>query len=184
MYRCPPTFDDGVCIDFRSEGESLESILPLLKSAGIQPDICLVDGWHMYHCAARDIRMAFELLTDGGMLVVHDCLPLTHEEASPQFVPGAWSGVTYRAFLDFVLARDDLDYVTVNIDYGCGIIVKNRKFSVQFAGISTTKIKQAVDGWFRVSENDDQAFTYFRTHYASLLKLTSRGRFFRSIAVL
>ena len=39
-------------------------------------------------------------------------------------VPGPpWCGVTYKAFLDFVLKRG-LNYLTVDTDYGCGIITK------------------------------------------------------------
>ena len=46
--------------------------------------------------------------------------------ASPVWIPGSWCGVAYKALFDFVLARNDFDYRTVNADYGCGIIVKNR----------------------------------------------------------
>ena len=85
-----------------------------------------MDGWHTYDCTIRDLTLAYDLLADGGVLVVHDCLPPTELMASPAWVPGSWCGVVYKAFLDFVLARNDLDYCTVNLDYGCGIIVKNR----------------------------------------------------------
>src|SRR5262249_11845735 len=45
---------------------------------------------------------------------------------SPTFAASDWSGESYRSYLDFVLTRDDLDYCTVDVDFGCGIIFKNR----------------------------------------------------------
>jgi hypothetical protein len=32
--------------------------------------------------------------------------------------------VTYAAYIDFVSERDDLDFYTVDTDYGCGVIKK------------------------------------------------------------
>ena len=32
--------------------------------------------------------------------------------------------MTYQAYIDFVTARDDLAYCTVDVDYGCGVIRK------------------------------------------------------------
>ena len=85
-----------------------------------------MDGWHTYDCTIRDLTPAYDLLAHSGVLVVHDCLPPTELMASPVWIPGSWCGVAYKALFDFVLARNDFDYRTVNADYGCGIIVKNR----------------------------------------------------------
>ena len=51
--------------------------------------------------------------------------------ASPTPIGGEWCGVSYKAFLDFVLSRNDLDYCTVDIDYGCGVIFKQRLIDAQ-----------------------------------------------------
>ena len=77
-----------------------------------------MDGWHTYDCTIRDLTLAYDLLADSGALVVHDCLPPTELMASPVWIPGSWCGVAYKAFFDFVLARNDFDYRTVNVDYG------------------------------------------------------------------
>ena len=48
--------------------------------------------------------------------------------ASPSPIAGEWCGVSYKAFLDFVLDRNDLDYCTVDIDYGCGVIFQAQHY--------------------------------------------------------
>src|SRR5260221_1561060 len=133
MYNCPESFDDGLPIDFKSADFDINAATTDLKADPNKIDICLVDGWHTYDLAIRDLTSAYELLEDGGVLVVHDCLPPTESIASPAWIPGPWSGVAYKAFLDFVLARNDLDYCTVDVDYGCGIIFKHRTFNSEKA---------------------------------------------------
>ncbi len=143
MYNCPENFDDGLPIDFKIADFDISAAISKLKREADKIDICLVDGWHTYDCAIRDLTCAYELLADGGVLVVHDCLPPTELIASPKWVRGQWSGVSYRAYLDFVLARGDLDYCTVDVDFGCGIIFKNRITNIiegEFSSIRQNKI--------------------------------------------
>lgn len=122
MYRLPPDYDDGLPIAWRTESEDSGEILgPLLK----QPeryDIVFVDPFHTYECSRRDLELALALLAPGGIVVVHDCHPLTPEIAAPEFRPKQWLGVTYLAFLDLLRARSELDYCVVDMDHGCGVM--------------------------------------------------------------
>jgi hypothetical protein len=126
-YSCPEEWSDGCPVDFRVAGFDISEAAETLKARGPRYDIILVDPWHTYEASLRDLRLAYELLTPNGTLVVHDCLPPTEKIAGPEFIPGEWCGVTYKAFIDFVL-ENDLDYCTVSTDYGCGIVRKPRKF--------------------------------------------------------
>src|SRR5262249_10308107 len=83
MYNCPATFDDGLRIDFRSIDFDISEAIEQLKADSDRVDICLVDGWHTYDCAIRDLITAYDLLSHGGVLVVHDCLPPNEGLASP-----------------------------------------------------------------------------------------------------
>jgi len=181
MYNCPECFDDGMPIDYKVVGFDISDALNRLKLDADKVDICLVDGWHTYDCAMRDLTGAYELLADGGVLVVHDCLPTTESIASPTWVPGEWSGVSYRSYLDFVLARGDLDYFTIDIDYGCGIVFKNR--IVDFAtspNLPNRQPKLSAD-WFAIHNNDELAFRFFSRNYAKLLRLISAKNFVHSL---
>jgi hypothetical protein len=95
MYNCPANFDDGLPIDFRIPDFDISPAIKRLKVAFDRADICLVDGWHTYDCAMRDLTSAYDLLVDGGVLIVHDCLPASEQSASPTWVSGFWFGVSY-----------------------------------------------------------------------------------------
>jgi Methyltransferase domain len=180
MYNCPETFDDGLPIDFRIESFDIDSALSELAKNSNKVDICLVDGWHTYSSAIRDLTCGYNLLSDGGAIVVHDCLPPSESIASPNWLRGEWCGVSYKAFLDFVLARDDLDYCVVDVDYGCGIIIKNRKLGFVEDTLSSNDKSKLVADWFSVHEDEKAAFQFFMENHKSLLRLISAKAFVRS----
>lgn len=181
MYNCPVSFDDGLPIDFRSVDFDIADALEQLKADNDQVDICLVDSWHTYDCTIRDLTAAYDLLADGGVLVVHDCLPPSESAASPIAKPGDWCGVSYRAFLDFVIDRSGLDYCTVDIDYGCGIIFKNRAIRDSKLSLPSSDPK-LIAGWFANHDDDATAFRFFMENHVSLLRLTSGKAFVRGIS--
>ena len=140
MYRCPADYADGLAIDYRCADLDIAPALAAIQADGRRFDLMLVDPFHTYAASARDLAAAFALLEPGGALVVHDCLPPNEALAVPHFKPGAWCGVTYKAFLDFVLARRDLRYLTVDADYGCGVI---RKLKPRKAGLFAVPLGRA-----------------------------------------
>ena len=93
LYRCPPTFEDGQPVDFRSPDLDTSSCLAILDERCPAFDIVFLDPHHTYECSARDLSAAFALIRDGGAIVVHDCDPPTAEIASPDFHLGPWCGV-------------------------------------------------------------------------------------------
>lgn len=191
MYNCPDDFDDGLAIDFRSTSHSITECLAEIGSRGLRYDIILVDPYHEYETSHRDLSQAFRLIDDGGFLVVHDCLPLTAEVATPTFKTGAWCGVTYKAYLDFVSVRPDLDYRTVDVDYGCGVVRKLQPQSSWMAFARTAqdwwltaradeRHRQQRLLWRQWRENGrdfDRSFQFFDAHKERLLKLVSREEF-------
>lgn len=181
MYNCPDNFDDGVAIDFRIDGFDIGPTVTKLKVDPNLIDICLIDGFHTYDCAIRDLTCAFELLEDGGVLVVHDCLPPSELFVSPTWIQGDWAGVSYKAYLDFVLTRDDLDYCTVATDWGCGIIIKNRAWGFMAGASSTVRKSKLAQDWFSIHNNDKDAFRFFMKNHKQLLLLISVKTFVRGI---
>lgn len=181
MYNCPANFNDGLPIDFRISDFDISPAIKRLKAVFDRVDICLVDGWHTYDCAIRDLTGAYDLLADGGVLIVHDCLPENEQSASPDWVSGIWSGASYRAYLDFVLAHHDLDYCTVNVDHGCGIIFKKRTVNIM-NDVATSAIKsKLIADWFAVRSNDKTAYQLFKRNQMQLLRLLSARDFIRGL---
>jgi hypothetical protein len=123
IYRCPPEYSDGWPIDFRSIGLDISACLGSIRERGDRYDIVLVDPWHEYGASMRDLTEALSLLTDHGTIVVNNCLFRTPAECPvSHFIAGGWCGPTSRAYLDFVFARPNLEFRTVDIENGCGVI--------------------------------------------------------------
>jgi len=183
MYLTPFVFDDGLQIDFRSPDEDISGIVEDFRQSGRGVDISLVDGWHTYRTAYRDLVQFFDLLNDGGVLVVHDCLPPSREGAAPRFRQGEWWGLSYKAFLDFVLQTPSLDYFTIDCDHGCGVIVKNRSFGSVMGPdapsdwLPAWPAKNLVTRWRDVTTNDDLAYDLFEAQRSQLLRLVPADRF-------
>jgi len=192
MYNCPANFEDGLVTDFRSDGLDIGECLSEINSKGLRYDIILVDSWHEYDTSYRDLRDAFDLIDEGGMLVVHDCLPPNAASTGAKFIPGGWCGLSYKAYLDFVYARHDLDYFTVDTDIGCGIIRKLKQ-RVEPRQHGLLWLKHFVERrqrrllwrqWHKIKNDVEWGFFFFIKHKDKLLNLISVDEFLESSANL
>lgn len=122
VYCATADFDDGLPVTGVSFSDDSGPGLAALSINLRRFDVVFVDSWHSYESSYRDIEYALQLLSMGGVIVVHDCLPLSREIADPKFHPGSWSGQTYLAFLDFVRKHVETAFVTIDMDFGCGVI--------------------------------------------------------------
>lgn len=88
-------------------------------------DIVFIDGFHEWKQALRDVRNALLFLEKGGVVIMHDCHPVSEECAmhvSEYRKPtSAWCGDVWKAF---VKLRSFLPYLTYvwDHDWGCGVI--------------------------------------------------------------
>ena len=175
---------DGLPIDFSSVDNETRDAMARVRAEGLAFDVILVDPHHTYDCSLRDIRDAFGLIGANGALVVHDCDPPDRDIAAPEFSFGPWCGVTYKAFIDFVLGNRQLDYFTVDADYGCGVILKRPPGSVM------KRVRDAIDGlftpsadrelarrWRACGDDYDAAFDLFEAERKRLLNLISPAEF-------
>ena len=173
VYRCSDDFDDGAPIAFRTSAGSSHEVTQRLMSERAPAnlfDVVFVDSYHTYENSMTDLLGAFALIRSGGAVVVHDCRPTDPHIVSPAFQPGCWCGVTYWAFVDFVLGRAGIEYFTVDADYGCGVI---RKTSRRGAG-DDSALEFA---WKIAARRDEPRYAFFREHEADLLRLISARRF-------
>jgi hypothetical protein len=168
-YNIPAGFDDGLPIDFRSETLDIKSCVVQMQQSAQRYDIILLDPYHDYQSSWRDIETAFRLLTDDGMLVVHDCLPPGGGDLiSPVFVPGAWCGLTFVAYVDFLMTHDVV-FQTADCDFGCGVIAKTRR-----GGGFPNALRAA---WSAARHNPERALKLLRNESDALLHLKTPHRF-------
>lgn len=184
LYNCPKDFADGLPIDFRSSDFDVAGCLRAMRRRGLRYDIILVDPWYLSETSRRDIAAALKLVADDGAVVVHDCRPPREEIAGPDYIPGEWCGVTYKAYVDFV-AGGDLRYVTVDTDYGCGVIFPGkrrpwwRRLLAAKPKISEER-RRLIDGWRACGADYGRVYAYFERSHRALLNLVSVDTFARA----
>jgi hypothetical protein len=87
-------------------------------------DVIFIDGLHHYDQVTRDVENALKTLSRNGIIILHDMLPKTEEEAVvpiPKTLPHTWVGDVWRLAFD-LSNRQDINFKLVLIDNGCGII--------------------------------------------------------------
>lgn len=85
-------------------------------------DLIFVDGLHHYEQVLRDIKNSLAALNPGGVILVHDCLPLDCRAQYRLQCQMFWNGDVWKAFLE-VRTWSEWDSALALIDHGIGIIV-------------------------------------------------------------
>jgi hypothetical protein len=177
VYRCSPSEDDGLQYSYRSESDSASNVLDgVFSSAGQQPvyDIIFLDPWHDYSISLADITACWRLLRAGGYLVIHDCDPPDEHYASPTHRWGGWCGETYRAYVDFVSFNGDLNFRTIDCDYGCGVI---HKVAAGSMAVQSPSLMLLWMHWAAIGDVSSRKFEFFKEHRRQLLNLCSSDDF-------
>jgi hypothetical protein len=99
-------------------------------------DVAFVDGLHTWEQAYRDVMNCLCHLNEGGVIVMHDCIPpnaaaalraTRPEEAQAMQHPEwthEWTGDVYKAVIQLRSQRHDLQIFVLNCDYGLGIVTR------------------------------------------------------------
>lgn len=108
-------------------------------------DVVFIDGLHLAFQVLRDFVNASRRLNQGGVIVLHDCLPDNAWHADPQRALdliasgdedlhgiGEWCGDVWRVLVE-LNARRDVDVALWPGDHGCGIATlrPSRKVKVE-----------------------------------------------------
>jgi SAM-dependent methyltransferase len=109
--------------------EFFSDVAPLLN---YKYDVIFVDGLHYTDQVDRDIENSLKFLNEGGVIILHDCNPLTEMR---QMVPPnfdiwefGWNGDVWKSVLKFRLNNSHLNYdvFVINSDEGLGVIIPNK----------------------------------------------------------
>jgi hypothetical protein len=172
MYRRPLSFSDGERVDFSTQAESGEELFSELMQSGERFDLVFVDPWHTYISSLCDIKFGLQLVKDDGVLLIHDCNPPNATCAEPEYRVGDWCGVTFAAYLDVVLFTSGIHYITVDSDYGCGVISKDHRLSHIYKSQPATPLASQ---WQML--NISQKYAFFDENRSQLLRLVSTDTF-------
>jgi hypothetical protein len=88
-----------------------------------------VDGLHVDFQVIRDVENSLAHLEDGGIIMMHDCLPDEPRKATetPHPEQPSWYGTCWKAFMHFRMHYSNLWMGVVDTDCGCGIVKRGRQ---------------------------------------------------------
>lgn len=101
-------------------------------------DVALIDGLHTYNQALKDAEHCLSFMDPNGVIVMHDCNPVTEAMAvpAPSFeaavqkkVPGwdgLWCGDVWKAIVYLRSTASDLEVFVLDCDMGIGVIRRGR----------------------------------------------------------
>jgi hypothetical protein len=101
-------------------------------------DVVFIDGLHTYGQSLRDADNSLKHLNEGGVIVMHDCNPMSEAEAHPAdsiaharslHLPGwteQWCGDVWKTIARLRSTRSDLNVFVLDCDFGLGVITKGR----------------------------------------------------------
>lgn len=89
-------------------------------------DLIFIDAMHVEEYVDRDLTNSLKHLNPGGMICLHDVVPLgeSFAQKKDKYDGSVWNGDVYRSIVK--LAKTPLNYVTVrNDDHGLTVLYNN-----------------------------------------------------------
>ena len=98
-----------------------------MKNTSNKWDVIFIDGLHIADQVYRDIQNSLKFSTENGVVILHDCSPMTWQQAHSDWenFSGSWNGSVWKALYYYKTTGEYLTY-TVDTDYGIGIIDKTK----------------------------------------------------------
>lgn len=95
-------------------------------------DVIFIDGLHESETVYRDIVSSLLCLNEGGVILMHDCLPTNKfMQEIPQTTQGEWTGDCWKAYVKMRIEREDLFMCVINTDWGVGFITAGGQDKLQ-----------------------------------------------------
>ena len=91
-------------------------------------DLIFIDGLHTYDQVKKDILNSLNILKDGGIILIHDCLPRKIFYQTPKRMSFTWNGDVWKAIVE-CRTKNDIDTYTILADEGIGAILKRKNMN-------------------------------------------------------
>lgn len=98
---------------------------------GKKIDLALIDGMHEFDYALRDVENTLGYLNQQGIIVMHDCNPLTADAAcsfadwKARNFTGTWNGDVWKTILQ-LRTRPDINVFVLDCDHGLGVVTYDK----------------------------------------------------------
>lgn len=127
---------------------------------GKKSDIYLIDGLHHADQVKKDFENALRCLTDKGYIIIHDANPHSEHITHVPRDNREWCGDVYK-FVSTLGSYSGIDFLTVDMDYGCCVVWKDKKVKSGEKGLDINSID----------------WEYFTQHRQKLLRLVDVDTF-------
>lgn len=88
-------------------------------------DLIFIDGLHIHEQVLKDIDNSLNVLNDGGVILLHDCLPAKIWHQTIPQTHSSWNGDVWKSIVQS-RTRADIDTYTIKADQGLGLILKRK----------------------------------------------------------
>lgn len=85
-------------------------------------DLIFIDGLHLREQVVRDVEHSLACLNDGGVIVMHDCMPKLRCHQERVSTGGSWTGDVWKAAAFIRTTMPDVHFCVLDMDWGCGIV--------------------------------------------------------------
>jgi len=131
-------------------------------------DLIFIDGAHRWENVIRDFKNSINHLSRNGLIVFHDCNPLT--ETAQETIPthGPWNGCVWKAFVALRAEyREYFDMMTIDTDEGLGFAYRYR----DFPHLPKTKVH------LKFIKPENMSYNFLETNRREALSLLSLSQF-------
>jgi predicted O-methyltransferase YrrM len=98
-----------------------DQFFKFFKATNGRADLIWIDGLHHADQVKKDIENAWDILTPGGVIAIHDCNPPTEQTTCvPRGTQREWCGDVYKIASNIANSHK----FTVDFDYGCCVLRK------------------------------------------------------------
>lgn len=105
-----------------------------------RPEVVFVDGLHTYKQALKDVLNSLAVLEEGGLVLMHDCNPLTEAAGFPaesiddarktvHGYEGVWNGDVWKTIVHLRSLHPELEVFVLDCDHGIGFVRKKPSVS-------------------------------------------------------
>jgi len=104
-------------------------------------DLIFIDGLHHSEQVEKDIINSLAVLNPNGVIVMHDCNPVTKEQqARPQNGQRIWCGDVWKAFVK-LRTREDLLVYVVDTNNGIGIVRRGAQEPIEIPALEYEQLQ-------------------------------------------
>ena len=136
---------------------------PEIDGFFINFDCIFIDGLHEYHQVKKDIFNSLKFLNEGGIILLHDCLPNNYYEQATPRCQWIWNGDVWKSIVEF-RTHSNLDTYVCLADEGIGLIFKRSNRNILASNIKDFK---------------KMNFSYFYKNYKDLLNIIDHENIYK-----